>query len=434
MAPYPQLVREPIAEGELAIYGGEPVRKAPWPSWPKADAETAKNLLDVLYSGRWAISGMYNGSKMYERRFAEEFARFHGVRYCVPVCNGSAALTVAMEALGVGHGSEVLVPGLTWVACASSVAGIGAVPVLVDVEPETLCMSAEEARKAITPRTSAILLVHLYCTIADIEGFVQLSRETGIPLIEDCSQAHGAVWKGRRVGTYGAVGVFSMQDSKVLTCGEGGAAITNDPLLFDRMQQLRGDGRRYTPNPPKSGFQELEEAGEIQGRNYCLSEFQAAVALDRLQHLDEENALRERNANYLRERLKAIDGVSPLLVRPGTDATTYYQFCFKMDTQKFGRNVEWIRRALMAELELFIEAADAPLNNNVLYNPVRSPRSHPEVRPRLDPAIWLLPVADAMAKCCFTFPHRALLGNQSDMDDIVRAFHKVLAARENSFL
>jgi dTDP-4-amino-4,6-dideoxygalactose transaminase len=428
MATQSQTLQIPDVNSNLAIQGGEPVRKAPWPRWPKADSQTAHNLLDVLNSGRWAISGMYNSTKMYERRFAEAFAEFHGVEYCVPVCNGSAALTVAMEALGVKYGAEVLVPGITWVACASSVAGIGAVPVLVDVEPETLCMSVAEARKALTSRTAAILLVHLYCTIADLEGFQELSRETGIPFLEDCSQAHGAIWKGRRVGTFGSVGVFSLQDSKVLTCGEGGAAITDDPFLYNRMQQLRGDGRRYSPKPPQPGFQELEEVGEIQGRNYCLSEFQAAVGLDRLAHLDEENAVRGRNANYLRERLSLIDGVTPLSIRPGTDATTYYQFCFNLDPQKFGQNCEWVRRALMAELQLFIEPADAPLNNNVLYDPTLSPRSSPELRPRLDPRIWSLPVAGEMTKRCFTFPHRALLGTEQDMDDIVTALRKVQAA------
>src|SRR5258708_17044047 len=125
----------------LAILGGLPVRRMPWPKWPRADEGTERNLLDVLYSGRWAISGIYNGQKLYERRFAEAFAEFHAIPFCVPVCNGTAALTVALEALDVRYGDEVLVPGITWVACASAVAGIGGIPVLVDVEPDTLCMS-----------------------------------------------------------------------------------------------------------------------------------------------------------------------------------------------------------------------------------------------------------------------------------------------------
>src|ERR1700674_2949121 len=220
----------------LALYGGTPVRTKPWPRWPRSDNATKKQVMGVLSSSRWAISGPFAGSESYERKFASAYAQFHNVRYCVPTANGSSALTIALEALGVTHGSEVLVPGLAWVACASSVAGIGAIPVLVDVEPDTLCMSPAEAAAAVTRKTSAILVVHLFSAVAKMDQFLPLSRATGLPLLEDCSQAHGASWKGRRVGTFGAIGVFSMQQTKVLTSGEGGAAITNNPKLYDRLQ------------------------------------------------------------------------------------------------------------------------------------------------------------------------------------------------------
>ena len=273
----------------LAMLGGEPIRKSTWPIWPRADEGTEKNIKDVLYSGRWAISGYYTGKTPYERRFAEAFAKFHNVSYCVPTASGSSALTIALEALNVKNGMEVLVPGLTWVACASSVSGIGAIPTLVDVEPDTLCMSLEAAKKEISNHTAAIILVHTYCSIADIKGFVKLSEETNIPIIEDCSHAHGAILDGHRVGSFGKIGVFSMQQSKVLTSGEGGACITNDFDLYKRMQQFRADGRCYKNTNLTYGQMELEEVGLVQGRNYCMSEFHAAVLLDRLKHLDKEN-------------------------------------------------------------------------------------------------------------------------------------------------
>lgn len=132
----------------LAILGGQPVRQRPWPKWPIASASTERNLLDVLYSNRWTISGRHVGSTPYERRFAEAFAGFHNIQHCVPTANGSSAITIALEALNVGYRDEVLVPGLTWVACASAVTAIGAVPILVDLDPETLCMSPDAARAA----------------------------------------------------------------------------------------------------------------------------------------------------------------------------------------------------------------------------------------------------------------------------------------------
>lgn len=145
----------------LAVLGGEPIRKKAWPKWPRADADTEAYLLDVLHSGRWAISGMYNGNQLYERRFAEAFALYHEVPYCVPASHGTAALIMALEAMGIGYGDEVLVPGITWVACASAVAAIGAIPMLVDVEPETLCMSVDSARASMSELTACIILVHI---------------------------------------------------------------------------------------------------------------------------------------------------------------------------------------------------------------------------------------------------------------------------------
>lgn len=416
-------------DGEkLAILGGEPIRRKPWPQWPHADAATEQLLLDVLYSGRWAISGMYNGKKPYERRFAEAYAAYHGVPFCVPTTNGSSALVIALEALGVGYGDEVLVPGLTWVACASAAVRLGAIPILVDVEPDTLCMSVEAARQAVSSRTTAIVLVHVACTVADLDAFVTLSEETGIPLLEDCSQSHGAVWKGRRVGTMGRIGAFSMQDSKVLTCGEGGAAITHDPDLYGRMQQLRADGRCYTETPPLRGDVELAKVGTVQGYNRCLSEFHAAILLDRLSHLDEENRRREQNGEYLRTLLMDVGGITPLLRHSEIDALTYYQFCMRLDPKDFGNaDIDGIRRAVSAELAISLTRVGAPLNDNVLYNPLCSRRrsSVGDMSEQLDPGRFMLPVATQASQECVKLHHRALLGSRKDMEDIAAAFAKV---------
>lgn len=412
----------------LALQGGRPVRHKDFSPWPRSDATTEAKLVDVLYSGRWAISGPSTGKMPYERQFAAAFAAFHNVKYCVPTVNGSSALTIALEALDVRYGDEVLVPGLTWVACASAVSGIGAIPILTDVDTENLCMSVEAARNAINERTKAILLVHLFCSIGDIEGFLKLSSEYGIPLIEDCSQAHGATWKGQRVGTFGKIGAFSMQQTKVLTSGEGGAAITDDANIYDRMQQLRADGRRYISAVPHKGEMELEEIGSIQGRNYCLSEFQSAILVDRLQHLDTENRLREENAEYLLSLLSSIGGIEPLQRRPGTEQLTYYHFCVRLQMEEFNHcSIEAITNALTKELGILVEPVDTPLNRNVLYNPLNSPRtsSIPSVRERLDPHRFLLPNAEKARKCYLTIPHRVLLGDRSDMEDIAMAFAKV---------
>jgi L-glutamine:scyllo-inosose aminotransferase/L-glutamine:2-deoxy-scyllo-inosose/3-amino-2,3-dideoxy-scyllo-inosose aminotransferase len=396
--------------------------------WPRADAGTYRAVRQVLRSGRWSISGVCRNSDPFEPRFAQAFAHFHDVPHCVPVTSGSMALVVALRALGVGPGDEVLVPGLTWVACASSVLSIGAVPVLVDVDSRTLCMSADAARAAIRPSTAAILLVHQYCTVADIDAFLAISRDTGVPLIEDCSQAHGASWNGRRVGTYGRVGTFSMQTSKVLTAGEGGAVITCDVSLHDTMQQLRADGRRWSANQKAVGQMGLEEIGTVQGYNHCLSEFHAAILLDRLQHLDTENLRRECAGEWLGRNLAELGVAYPLFRLPKVDKRPFYNFCVRLNPEAFsGRGPEIVAAALGAEISGIAEPVDSPLNRNRLYNPLASPLVNRSERLRqlVDPTQFPLPEAEKAYRECVTLPHPVLLSDEDGLAAIVEAFDKV---------
>jgi L-glutamine:scyllo-inosose aminotransferase/L-glutamine:2-deoxy-scyllo-inosose/3-amino-2,3-dideoxy-scyllo-inosose aminotransferase len=411
----------------LALLGGEPVRKTPWPIWPRADENTERLLKDVLYSGRWTISGYYVGKKPYERQFAEAFAEFNNVPYCVPTASGSSALKIALAALDVGYNKKVLVPGLTWVACASSVIGLGAVPILVDIEPDTLCMSLESAKKSITKNTAAIMLVHLYSRVADLDGFLKISEETGIPIIEDCSQAHGALWKGQRVGTFGRIGVFSMQQSKILTCGEGGAVITKDKDLYEKMQEFRADGRRYKSGIINPGEMELEEIGSVQGNNHCMSEFQAAILLDRLQHLDEESKIREKNARHLNSLLVQSGDLSPLVPSPETNRAAYYQYCVRVNIKAFDNiPIDLIAQALTAELGILIKPVYTSLNRHVLYNPLSSPHIVLEQKnSKYNPKYFNLPNAEKASMECVAIPHQILLGSEEEMENVARAFKKI---------
>jgi dTDP-4-amino-4,6-dideoxygalactose transaminase len=413
----------------LAIQGGEPRVRDQWPRWPTADAETERAVIETLRSGRWAVTGMSTGRWPREREFAEAFAGYLGVRHAVPVSSGSSALVVALEALGVGYGDEVLVPGLVWVACASAVTRVGATPILVDVEPDTLCMDPAAARAAATSRTRAILAVHLYSSLVDLDAFDALRSELGLPLVEDCSQAHGASWRGRRAGTFGDVAVFSFQDTKLLTCGEGGAVVTSDADLYDAAQQLRADGRRWA-SATVPGLGDLEEVGDWQGHNHCLGELQATVLLDRLRHLDAENARREAAVAALEHALEDVDGVEVLRRRDArVDRPTFFHLPLRIDRDELGgAALEDVRLALQAELGLFVEPLDAPLDANPLYNPLRSRRFSPEHRARLDPTRFRLPVARAAFASCVTLPHHMLLAEPEAMAVVGEAVVKVKAA------
>ncbi|MFJ4094891.1 DegT/DnrJ/EryC1/StrS family aminotransferase [Kitasatospora sp. NPDC089913] len=412
----------------LAVNGGPAVRDRPWPRWPQAAPGAAKALEEVLESGRWAISGPYRGTESQERRFARAFADYHGVPHCVPAASGTASLMLALEACGVGAGDEVIVPALSWVASASTVLGVNAVPVFCDVDPDTLCLDPAAAEALVTGRTKAVVVVHLYSAVADLDALTALARRHGLPLIEDCAQAHGAEYRGRKVGTLGTAGTFSMQHSKVLTSGEGGAVITADAALARRVEHLRADGRVLAAHPPAPGAMELVETGELMGSNRCLSEFQAALLTEQLPELDGQNETRRRNAALL-DRLLAEAGCRPQSTSPGTTRRTYYTYAAALPEDALGTLGSGSAcRALTAELGFPVSPGYPPLPANRLYDPAGRPRFalDEEYRRRTAPDAAGLPVARESARRTATLHHAALLGDEGDMHDIATAFTKVL--------
>ena len=411
-----------------------------WPKWPSHDSDTLKIVNEVLESTRWTISGAYTGQEAYERRFARAFADYCGTLYCTPVTSGTSALTISLLALGVGAGDEVLVPGLTWVACASATCSVGAVPVLVDIDPMSLSMSPQAAQARINAKTKAILLVHPYCRTADIDAFLDISERYAIPLIEDCSQAHGAMWRGRKVGSFGALGCFSMQQAKVLTSGEGGAVVTSDPVLAEKLEQLRADGRLFSGTPVESRL-ELVERGAVQGQNFCLTEFQSAILLDRLQHLDQQNTQREACAETLRALFEGEEDFITFLRRdPRNTRCTYYNLVMKVGLKKYfpGCTIDALALAMTQALNVQVSPLYQPMNSFRLYNPLSSPRiKNFSNRFDFEPARYPLPQAESARLDHITLPNWVLLGGADSAHRIAMALrdlaaqpHKVLAARQ----
>lgn len=415
----------------LAVLDGDAVRSRAWPKWPRADARTQRSLLEVLHSTQWTVSGHSECTSSYEQRFAQAFADFCGVPFGVSCANGTAALTIALQALDIGLGDEVIIPGLTWVACASAICNLGAVPVLADIDVNSLVMTKETARAAVTPQTKAILAVHFYSTLAPISELVELGCELGVPVIEDASQAHGALFQGVRAGASGTIGVFSMQQSKLLTAGEGGACVTRDASLYRRLIQLRADSRVYSDGANIAENinlgRKLVPCGEVLGRNLCMSEFHAAILFERLPMLDKENSHRHQNLQILAERLGEINGIT-LLADMSSEMPTYYRIPIYFIPEILrGVNINIVAQCLTAELNLPVEVCDPPLNRNILYQPMLSPLvSRQPSSSSFDPSQFPLPNANAIAKYCLTLPHWSLLGDESDISDIVTAFKKLL--------
>ena len=413
----------------LAVLGGEAVCTAPWPTWPQIGTDALERVRGVLSGGRWTVSGPWVGRPPLDVEFAERFSAFVGARWCVPVDHGSSALLAALTALEVQPGDEVIVPGLTWVACASSVLRAGGIPILVDVDPQTLCLDPDAVEAAITSRTAAILGVHLYSAMAEMHELRRIAASHGLPIIEDAAQAHGARWEHDGAGSLGEIGVFSMHQNKVLTSGEGGAAVTSDPELQARLEQLRGDGRRYLASGGRRalGRPDLEEVGALQGWNMHMSEMQAALLLDALERLPEQNSRRARAARFLDREFSEIEGLEIVLPYPRNTERTYYHYVLRISPEAFAhRPVEVICEAVGAELGAWIYPPIRPLDVHPLYQP----QSHPLARlpgwaERLNPRRFDLPEAHSVAGHALLFHHSMLLATDRQLLAIVEAVDKV---------
>ncbi|ARU60393.1 glutamine--scyllo-inositol aminotransferase [Tumebacillus avium] len=402
-----------------------------WPEWPQFEQSAITNLLQVFENKRWAISGYWTGQESMEQKFAQAFAEYNQVKYCVPTTGGSAALVIALEACGVGHGDEVIVPALTWLATATSVLNVNALPVLVDVEPDTYCIDPIKIEAAITDKTKAIIPVHLYGCMANMDEIMRIAEKYNLYVIEDSAQSHGSVWNGKKAGAIGHIGCFSMQQGKVLTSGEGGAAITNDPVLFARMEQLRADSRMIVSGHNLHyGDMQLVAKGEVQGKNFCMSEFHAAILLGQLELLDSQNALREANARYLDKQLAKIPGLKIMKRYELVEKQTYYGYAVRFDRAYYNDiEAEVFCEKLRNELMMgnfSLHPPYPPIHKSKLFCPWTLKRFDPAIAK--DESYWRsleLPVSQSAELECIIFHHAVLLSSRDHIDLIVSAFHKV---------
>lgn len=319
----------------LALHGGTPVRTAPWPAWPQHDAQERDALLGVLDSGRW-----WSTEGTVVRAFERDWAAFCGTRDCMAVTNGTHAIEVALLAAGIGAGDEVIVPDYTFFATAAAVCTVNAVPVLVDIDPATFCLDVDAAAAAITERTRAIIAVHIAGHPADLDALTALCARTGLLLIEDCAHAHGSRWRDQHVGSFGAAGTFSFQQSKLMTAGEGGAIVSSDPSLGARIRSFADCGRR-----PGAWFYDHYALGG----NYRMSEWQAAVLAAQLARFPEQNDTRNARARALDQALTAIPGVIPQTRDNRTTRQGYYCYVLRIDPEAFGASRDQVLNALRAE-------------------------------------------------------------------------------------
>ena len=400
---------------ELALLGGRPVRTRPFPSWPEHGAGDEARLLEVLRGGNW---GGYPFPNRLAAEFAVRFAAAHGAQFGCCVANGTIALVAALQAAGIRFGDEVIVPAYTWDGTAAAVLFAGGVPVFADVDPVTYCLDPEAARRGITPRTRAILPVHLAMRFADMDALLDLARERNLVVVEDCAHVHGGAYKGRGAGSIGDLGCFSFQSSKLMTAGEGGIVITSRLEFFERVQSLINCGRASATDRFKH---------RMVGSNYRITEFQAAILLGQLERLPELAGRRVGNAKRLTEGLGSIPGIRPLPAQPDITSQAIYNYVFQYRHETVSRDV--FAAALDAEGIPCDGRFYEPVYRSDLFRPtaedfpqLRIGRENP-----VDYGEFSCPVAERAAyRESVWLPQFLLLGGGEEVDNIVQAVRKVI--------
>ncbi|HVF09342.1 MAG TPA: DegT/DnrJ/EryC1/StrS family aminotransferase [Abditibacteriaceae bacterium] len=330
-------------EEKLALLGGAPLagEVLSAPPWPPVSETVAKQLGEIYLSRNWSFNGAH------EQAFARDFAAAHDARYGVFMANGTVTLQCALGAYGIAPGDEVIVPALTWPATAMAVLYLGATPVFVDVEPSTLCLDASAFEAAITPRTRAVIPVHLYGGMSDMEAVLAVAGRHNLIVVEDCAHGHGGKWKGRGLGSWGHAGSFSFQQSKTLACGEGGICLTDDEAIADRLYRSKHIG--YADGA-KQGASSSGPPSDLMCYNFRATEFQAAILRHQLLNLDDLMETYNQNAARFEAQLAAVPGLRVQSRGRLSTRQSYYAFCVVFDEDPLGDiPVATILDALRAE-------------------------------------------------------------------------------------
>ena len=394
----------------LAIEGGRPERTGPLPPWPVFDEEQIEAVSNVLRSGK---VNCWTGQEVHH--FEEEFAQLVGCRRAVAVANGTVALELALRALGIGPGDQVIVTCRSFVASASCCAVRGAVPLFADVDRASQNVTADTIRAALTSRTKAVIAVHLAGWPCDMEPILELAGRRGLSVIEDCAQANGATYKGRPVGSLGHVAAFSFcQDKIITTGGEGGMLTTGNPAIWERAWSYKDHGKSHHAVYQQDHSTVFKWLHESIGTNWRMTEMQAALGRIALGRLPDWIAARRKNAAVLDDRLGRLAAIR-LTVPPADMGHAYYKYYafLRPETLRPGWNRDRIVRAVQAEgVPCFSGICPAIFQETAFDRPPFRPK-----RP--------LPVAEELGQTSLMLLVHPTL-TESDMSDSCRAVEKVL--------
>jgi dTDP-4-amino-4,6-dideoxygalactose transaminase len=408
---------------QLAILGGHPVRNEPYPAWPAHDERDIEAVTAVIESGQW---GGYPYPGPRTREFLRRFLEMQGGDYAVAVTNGTVTMEVALRAAEIGWGDEVIVPAYTFQATAAAPMAAGAIPVLVDIDPNSYCIDPTAVEAAITPKTRAIIPVHLGAQMADMDAIMAIAERHNLIVIEDSAHAHGAKWRGQGAGTIGHFGSFSLQSHKILSTGEGGVLVCRTAELAQRAASIIDCGR-----PHASGGGQEEGNAVMMGANYRLPELQAALGSVALERFPEQARQREAMAAYMDESLSEVPGVRVLKRDPRHTTRSFYMYVFAIDPAVFGVTHDTICYALSRE-GIPCWVGYQPMHRYELFQPGRSRLPVPSAFPeRFRFEQMNLPEAErAGQRESVWLGESVFRAGKQGVDDAVAALRKIYENRE----
>lgn len=382
-------------------------RDLDFPNWPQFDDAERVALIRALEQGQWWRIG---GNEV--DTFEQEFAAYHGAPYALAVTNGTHALELALEVLGVRRGTEVIVPGFTFISSSQAAQRLGAVAVPVDIEPDTYNISVEATAAAITDRTSAIMPVHMAGLVADMDALAKLSADSGVPLVQDAAHAHGAQWQGRRIGELGSVAALSFQNGKLMTAGEGGAVLFPDAELYEQGFLKHSCGR---PRTDRKYFHRTS------GSNFRLNEFSASVLRAQLARLDSQIDVREQRWPLLSGLLSAVPGVVPQSSDPRTTRNPHYMAMFRIPGLSEQARNELVDDLITRGLPAFV-AFRAIYRSDGFWEHSAPAETVEQIAARC-------PNTEEVYRDAIWLHHRTLLGTERQMQHIADIVAEALAAR-----
>ena len=368
------------------------------PSWPQGDEREAELFRMVLESPQWG------GFHPFVAEFEQSFAAYQHTVHGISACNGTVTLELALTVLGIGSGDEVIVPAISFISTATAISRVGAIPVFIDIEAESFNIDPQRVRKALSPKTKAIMAVHFGGAMCRVDHLDQVCREYNLFLVEDAAHAAGAEWSGKRAGGFGIAGSFSFQNGKVLTSGEGGMLVTSDNDFAERARSIANCGRS-----PGSDFYHHVRLGT----NFRLTAFQAAVLLAQFERLPEQIARRTANAQLLKRLLSDVEEIRWQEQPREVTQNPQYLLIGRIAANSVQRD-EFCDRLTAASVPC------TPFYPHTMYqNPL-----YRDAACRILPC----PIAEARIRNSFWLPHRVLLAQEDTIYQVAEAIRVAVSS------